>query len=151
MRTQSQGGIGAFCALYERRGVASLGFNTKYNRTIAIPAVSALICAFITFLELFRVMKIVGMVYYLLNGFHHMHGDNAGYDERAVVNMGRNAKTFHLRCGDEEYAFRMKHGTVVVLDRELGVNKMGKEVLHGAFGDPSGTAIVIIDMKKKKR
>ena len=150
MTPKSEGGIGAFCELFQR-GVASLGFNNQYNMKIAIPVVSQMVCAFIRFLALFRSISIVGMVYYLLNGWHHMHGDNAGYDERILVNMGRNAKTFHLRCGDEEFAFIMKHGTFVILSRKLGVLKMGKEVLHGAFGDPSGTAIVIIDVKNTKK
>ena len=141
---------GGFGHKWDSRDVLSLGYNTAYNRETALPMVSNMVCRFIDHLEISRVIIGIGLVYYLLWGFHHLHNDIFPYDERAVVNMGSMGKTFHLRCQGREFAFHMDHGTVVIIDKELGVNGLGIGVEHGAFGDPTGSAIVIINMKKRK-
>ena len=75
--------------------------------------VSNMVCRFIDHLEISRLIITVGLVYYLLWGFHHLHNDLVPYDEHAVVNMGSMGKTFHLRCRQgRESAFHMDLGVV---------------------------------------
>jgi len=61
-----------------------------------------------------------------------------------MLSIGCLGKIFAFKYQDEEVGFRLKHGSLIIVDEFLSGAEDGS-IKHGVFGEPDGSITVSID------
>ena len=125
----------------------SMGYDSQRNLDIVlkIPVMRTII-AFIEERVNHDITNVFGR-HYQNKSYLRIHNDKELYQYRWIFNFGCTGKKFHLKCKDMEIALAVEHGTVIIL-HTLGGGPSAK-LQHGAFGDPSGSFIIVVDTSEK--
>ena len=89
----------------------------------------------------------VWVVRYDKRGFHKYHRDKRMNTHRWIISLCCMGKEFWLKCKDGEVRHKLRHGSVVVMNKKTSGNLKGSDWRHSGKGDAGRSWAVIFETK----